>query len=89
MKDEIKKLIDQIIHSQEETLLKCGRTFVPTLTSEDVLQPIDYPELENNPHFRYEEGALAGMHTIRSALLTYFKEKGEVETQRHRGTEKK
>jgi hypothetical protein len=74
VKEEIKNLIDQIILEQEKKVLKCGQTFVPRLTSEDVLQPIDYPELEHNPHFRYEEGTLAGMHTIRSALLAFFQE---------------
>lgn len=74
MKEEIKKLMDEIVEGQKEKLLKCGRTFVPTLTTEDVLQPIDYPELENNPHFRYEEGVLEGLQTARSALLSFLKE---------------
>ena len=76
MKEEIKNLIDQIIQAQEEKVLTCGRMFVPNLTSEDVLQPNDYPVLENNPPFRYEEGSLAGMHTIRCALLAFFQDLG-------------
>ena len=72
--EEIKNLIDQIIQGQEEKVLACGRVFIPNLTSEDVLQPVDYPMLENSPLFRYEEGSLAGMHTIRSALLAYFQD---------------
>jgi len=63
------ELLDEMIALQEKKLLECGQNFVPNLTSEDVLQPIDYPELENNPHFRYEEGTLAGLLSIRSALL--------------------
>lgn len=74
MQDEIKKIIDQIIEGQQEKLLKAGRALVPKLTSEDVLQPNDYPELELNPFFRYEEGILEGMHTVRSALLAFFAE---------------
>jgi len=71
VKEEIKKLIDEIIEGQEEKLLKCGRYFVPTLTTEDVLQPNDYPELESNPHFRYEEGVLEGIRTVKTALLAW------------------
>ncbi|MCH9624963.1 MAG: hypothetical protein S4CHLAM123_01250 [Chlamydiales bacterium] len=71
MKEEVKKLIDEIIEGQEKKLLKCGRHFVPTLTIEDVLQPNDYPELESNPHFRYEEGVLEGIRTVKTALLYY------------------
>ncbi len=74
VKEEIKNLIDQIIQAQEKRVLACGREFVPNLTSEDVLQPNDYPALENCPPFRYEEGSLAGMHTIRCALLAYFRD---------------
>ncbi len=73
MNEEIKNLIDEIVEGQKLKLLNCGRAFVPTLTSEDVLQPIDYPQLENNPHFRYEEGVLEGIHTVKSALLSFFK----------------
>lgn len=73
MREEIKKVIDEILEEQQEKVLKCGRQFVPNLTSEDVLQPVDYPELENNPHFRYEEGVLEGIHTLRSALLALLR----------------
>ena len=45
-----------------------GRRVVPTLTPEDVLQPNDYPELENHPEFRYQEGVLAGIQEAISAL---------------------
>ena len=72
MKEEIKQLVDEIVEGQKKKVLKCGRTFVPTLTTEDVLQPVDYPELENNPHFRYEEGVLEGIQTVRTALLALF-----------------
>ena len=68
-KGEIETLLDELVEQQRQKLLKCGRHFIPTLTSEDVLQPNDYPELETNPHFRYEEGALEGIQTVRAAFL--------------------
>lgn len=74
MKEEIIQLIDEITALQQEKVLKCGRAFVPTLTSEDAMQPNDYPILENNPHFRYEEGVLEGVQSVRMALLAFFKE---------------
>jgi hypothetical protein len=64
--------MDELAEGQQEKLLKCGSDFIPKLTAEDVLQPIDYPELENNPHFRYEEGVLEGILTVRAALLRLF-----------------
>jgi hypothetical protein len=71
---KIEKLIEEVIEHQMVALLKCGRRLVPTLTPEDMLQPNDYVELENNPHFRYEEGVLAGMQTIQMALRALEKE---------------
>lgn len=66
--DEIELLIKEVIEGQRGQLLKCGNRLIPYLTSEDMLQPNDFPELENNPHFRYEEGLLAGMQTLQMAL---------------------
>jgi hypothetical protein len=66
--------MDEIAEGQKEKLLKIGTTFVPTLTSEDMLQPCDFPELENNPHFRYEEGVLEGILTTRAALFRLLNE---------------
>jgi hypothetical protein len=64
----IMELIAQMEEDQRGILLRCGRRIVPTLTSEDVLQPNDYVELENHPYFRYEEGILAGIQTVQMAL---------------------
>lgn len=72
--EQIKKLMEEVIEGQRLKVLRSGRTFLPQLTTDDVLQPNDYPELEANPLFRYEEGALEGMHTMRSAILAFFKE---------------
>lgn len=74
MKEEILNLLRELIEEQKKTLLKCGREFIPNLTSDDVLQPNDYPLLENHPIFRYEEGVLAGMQVIQSALFARFRE---------------
>jgi hypothetical protein len=72
VREEISKLIDEMITQQREKVLLCGRQFIPNLTEEDALQPIDYLALEENPYFRYEEGVLAGMLTMRMALLAEY-----------------
>ncbi len=71
--NDIVKLIDEMTESQKANLLRLGRRIVPTLTPEDILQPNDYPELENHPEFRYEEGVLAGYQTIQMALRALSK----------------
>ena len=65
---EIERLMAELVDYHQVQLLKSGRRIIPRLTPEDILQPNDYPELENNPHFRYEEGMLSGIQTVQTAL---------------------
>ncbi|MCH9632548.1 MAG: hypothetical protein S4CHLAM6_08860 [Chlamydiae bacterium] len=78
MEDEIKDLLSELIVGQKKKLLKMGREIVPRLTEEDVLQPNDYPELESNPLFRYEEGVLEGLQTTEMAMLAWLKDRVEL-----------
>lgn len=64
----IDSLLAELIEEQQRKLLACGRRIVPTLTPDDILQPVDFPELELHPEFRYEEGILAGLHAAAIAL---------------------
>lgn len=75
MQEKVLQLLEELINAQKKDLLQCGRELIPTLTFDDVLQPNDYPLLENHPFFRYEEGVLAGMQSVQSALFALFKEK--------------
>jgi hypothetical protein len=65
---KIDLLMAELVNYHQEQVLKLGRRIIPRLTPEDVLQPNDYPELENNPHFRYEEGMLSGIQTAQMAI---------------------
>lgn len=66
--DRIDRLLIEMVEAHQKKLLECGRRIVPRLTPEDMLQPNDYPELENHPYFRYEEGMVAGIQTVHMAL---------------------
>lgn len=61
-------LLIELIEQQQKKLLQCAERIISNITSEDILQPNDYPELENHPEFRYEEGILAGMQMVAIAL---------------------
>jgi hypothetical protein len=67
--DRTLQLIEEIVEGQQKKLLSCGTRIVPGVTSDDLLQPNDFPELENHPVFRYEEGVLEGVRTVYTALL--------------------
>lgn len=71
--NSLENLVNELIENQQKILLKCGRRLIPHLTDEDLLQPNDFVELENHPFFRYEEGILAGMQTIQTALRAWKK----------------
>ncbi|CAF23373.1 hypothetical protein [Candidatus Protochlamydia amoebophila] len=65
---EIEKILQEMVEGQRKTLLNCGQRIIPFLTTDDILQPNDFAELENNPCFRYEEGILAGILSVQTAL---------------------
>lgn len=62
-------LFQELIVQQEERVFKLAEKIIPNITRDDILQPNDFPALENNPHFRYEEGILEGLRTARMAFL--------------------
>lgn len=75
LSDEIVSLLAELTSQQQDRLCKLAQKYVPNITSEDLLQPNDYPELENHPLFRYEEGFLHGLQSVQSALNATLKEK--------------
>jgi hypothetical protein len=69
-RSELVQLIDEIAEGQRRKVYQSALRLVPHLTEDDVLQPNDFPELEAHPEFRYEEGVLEGVLTVRMALLS-------------------
>lgn len=65
----MKKLLDELIFLQRKKLLECAKEIVPHVIEDDLLQPNDFPLLENHPYFRYEEGVLEGLLTVKMAYL--------------------
>lgn len=64
----IDTVFQELIEGQKAKLLNTGRRIVEYLTPDDILQPNDFPELENHPDFRYEEGVLHGLLVAQMAL---------------------
>jgi len=73
MSKRLDELFNELIELQEKKLLKLASSIVPNVTPDDILQPNDYPELENHPFFRYEEGVLKGLYSAKMAALAEFK----------------
>lgn len=66
------KILDELILMQQKQLLSLARRIIPFATTDDLLQPNDFPELENHPDFRYEEGVLHGLQAALVALRNPF-----------------
>ncbi len=73
----MEKLFDELVEGQRKKLLIFAQKLIPYATSDDLLQPNDFPELEHHPLFRYEEGILEGLLTARMAYLARKREKSE------------
>jgi hypothetical protein len=71
---EMEELFEELIAFQEKKLLDYASKIIPNITSDDLLQPNDYDELEHHPIFRYEEGLLKGIQTAKMAVLSLIKE---------------
>ncbi|BAE81027.1 conserved hypothetical protein [Chlamydia felis Fe/C-56] len=76
MKNKIHELLNQLYENQKSRLQAVGEQIVPNLTSDDVLQPMDFSILEENPCFRFEEGVLSGLGEARAAILALFSDEG-------------
>jgi len=62
------ELFEELVTQQEERVFKLAEKIIPNITRDDVMQPNDFPELENHPNFRYEEGVLEGLRTAQMAF---------------------
>jgi hypothetical protein len=71
--DELDFLFEELVQGQKKRMLTLAQEIIPTIIEEDLLQPFDFPLLENHPGFRYEEGVLEGLLTARMAILSELK----------------
>jgi molybdopterin-guanine dinucleotide biosynthesis protein A len=74
MDNGFEKSLEELIVLQRKKLMKCAEQYVPYITEEDIMQPNDFPILENHPYFRHEEGILEGLLTALSAFRAVRKE---------------
>ena len=64
----MEEIFEELIQGQREKLLRIANELVPGVVEDDLLQPFDFPELENHPGFRHEEGVLEGLLTAFMAV---------------------
>ncbi|MGH2612388.1 MAG: hypothetical protein ACRDFB_05000 [Rhabdochlamydiaceae bacterium] len=72
----MEEIFNQLIALQQIKIKNCASSIIPNLTDDDLLQPNDFPLLENNPYFRHNEGILEGLMTARMAYLAQKNKEG-------------
>lgn len=68
--------LSTLVEEQRKKLLAEAQLRNPRLTTEDVLQPDDFPELSTDPRYTYEDGVLAGLLVAQVALRATLHELG-------------
>ena len=64
-------MLEEMVERQKTKLLQVAKRIHPHVVQDDMLQPQDYPEIDCNPEFRYEEGVLHGLETALQAIRTF------------------
>ncbi|MBN2695436.1 hypothetical protein JXR93_12310 [bacterium] len=73
MDSSFETLIEEMITQQESKVLRIAREIQPNLTSDDILNPQDFPSIKFDPIFNYEDGILTGMKAVLIALRRELK----------------
>jgi hypothetical protein len=72
----IDQLMLQLIDQQERKVLDLGQRIHPGLTSEDIRNPQDFPDLLESFQWNFEDGILAGLKSAHMALRAKLLEEG-------------
>ena len=73
--EDLEALFEEMIAQQRAKVLAVARTLNARLTDDDILSPMDFPELADDGRFNYEDGLLAGLLSARIAARALFRRK--------------
>lgn len=71
----IDEFLEELITLQRKKIFEIASNLGVHLTSEDILNPQDYPNLIGSPRFNFEDGVLAGLLSAQMALRSKLREK--------------
>jgi hypothetical protein len=61
-------VFDELIVYQQRRVLEHARRLNGRVTADDIMNPIDVPELARDPQWNYEDGVLAGYRAAQTAI---------------------
>ena len=65
---DFEKTLHDLIELQRKKVSDLAQELGVHLTSEDILNPHDFPQLLKSPRFNFEDGILAGLLSAQMAL---------------------
>jgi hypothetical protein len=65
---QLETLFEQLITQQRQRVATLARRLNPRLTDDDLLSPVDVPELAQSPEWNYEDGVLHGFLAAQMAI---------------------
>ena len=68
LREKMDKLFDEMIAFQRKKLLNIAREHYPAIGGDDLLNPHDFPKLEADNRFQFEDGMLAGYIAAQMAV---------------------
>lgn len=71
--ERLDALFDQMIEQQRAKVLRIARELNPTITPDDVLNPHDFPELNADAQYNFEDGILSGYIAAQMACRAEIK----------------
>ncbi len=70
--EKVLEMLDELIVQQRGKCMKIARRINPRLTPDDLMNPFDWPEVNENPQFVWEDGLLAGLQAAHAAVAARF-----------------
>ncbi len=68
---DVERLIVEMIAQQERRVRALAERIVPEVTLDDLLSPDDVPRLARDPNFMYEDGYLAALMAVHTAVRAW------------------
>jgi hypothetical protein len=71
--ESLDALFAQMVAQQREKVLALARQRNPKLTAEDIMNPENFPEIDSDGPFNFEDGILSGLVSAQIAVRAEFK----------------
>lgn len=68
LRERLDRLFDEMIAHQRKKILNIAREHYPAIGGDDLLNPHDFPKLEADNRFQFEDGLLAGYIAAQMAV---------------------